>query len=179
MQDGKPVAYASRSLLTQTECQYTQIEKELLVVVFSLEHFSQYIYGTKVTIESDHKQLESIENKLLASAPPRLRRMLLQIQKYDFTLVYKSGKDMILADTLSRVYTPYVSSSDLEKDIACYVYTVISSLPASDSRLEEIQEEIKKDQEVVKLQAVVLQGWPEKKSIGFRTIGTLRMKHHS
>ena len=85
LQEERPVAYASRSL-TDAESRYAQIEKELLAVQFSLEHFHQFIYGKKVTIESDHKPLEAIVKKLLASAPPRLQRILLRMQKYDYTL---------------------------------------------------------------------------------------------
>ena len=84
MQDGCPVAYTSRSL-TEAESRYAQIEKELLAVQFSLERFNQYTYGKKVTIESDHKPLEAIVKKSLAAAPPRLQRILLRMQKYDYT----------------------------------------------------------------------------------------------
>ena len=59
MQNGQPVAYASRSL-TKTERNYAQIEKELLAIVFGTEKFNQYTYGRKVIVESDHKPLESI-----------------------------------------------------------------------------------------------------------------------
>jgi hypothetical protein len=57
MQDGHPITYASRSL-TQTECSYAQIEKELLAIVFAMERFENYIYSRHVTVESDHKPLE-------------------------------------------------------------------------------------------------------------------------
>ena len=43
-----------------------------------------------------------ITKKPIHAAPPRLQRMLLQLQKYDCTLVYKPGKEMTLADRLSR-----------------------------------------------------------------------------
>ena len=59
IQEGKPVAFASRSL-SPAERNYAQIEKELLSIVFACEKFHQYVYGHRaVTIESDHRPLES------------------------------------------------------------------------------------------------------------------------
>lgn len=43
LQDGKPCAHASRAL-TETQCRYAQIEKEMLSVWFGITRFSQYIY---------------------------------------------------------------------------------------------------------------------------------------
>ena len=45
LQQGKPIAYASRSLF-MSERNYAQIEKELLAIVFSCTKFHQYIYGS-------------------------------------------------------------------------------------------------------------------------------------
>ena len=42
MQNGQPVAFASRTLST-TEQRYAQIEKECLAIVFGCKKFSQYI----------------------------------------------------------------------------------------------------------------------------------------
>ena len=59
MQDGKPVAYVSRSL-TKCEQKYAPIELECLAIVFACRKFDQYIYGhAEVTIHSDHKPLEA------------------------------------------------------------------------------------------------------------------------
>ena len=44
IQEGKPVAFASRAL-THAEKQYAQIEKELLAIVYGTERFYQYTYG--------------------------------------------------------------------------------------------------------------------------------------
>ena len=80
IQDDHPIAYASKSL-TQTECNYAQIEKELLVIVFAMERFENYVYGRHVTVESDHKPLEIICKKSILGAPNRLQRMQLRLQK--------------------------------------------------------------------------------------------------
>ena len=105
MQEGHPIAYASRAL-TQTEQNYAQIEKELLAVVFGFEKFHQFTYGRKVLVESDHKPLEIITKKPLHKAPKRLQRMLLRLQLYDYTVEYKKGSELYIADTLSRAYIP-------------------------------------------------------------------------
>ena len=98
LQDGKPLAYASRAL-TNTETNYAQIEKELLAIVFGVERFHQYTYGRNVVVDSDHKPLETIFGKPLASAPRRLQKMLMRLQRYDIVIQYKKGSEMYLADT--------------------------------------------------------------------------------
>ena len=48
MQNGQPVAFASRAL-SRTERQYAQIEKECLAIVFAYDKFSPYIAGRDTT----------------------------------------------------------------------------------------------------------------------------------
>ena len=81
MQEGKPIAFASKSL-TPSEVQYAQIEKEMLAIFFGCKRFHQYLYGRKVKVETDHKPLVPVFKKTLSKAPPRLQRMLLQLQSY-------------------------------------------------------------------------------------------------
>ena len=59
LQDGHPVVYTSRSL-TPAEKQYSNIERELLAVVFAMERLHHYVYGYTVMVETDHKPLVSI-----------------------------------------------------------------------------------------------------------------------
>ena len=106
LQEGRPVAFASKAL-TPTEQRYANIERELLACVFGAEHFHTYVFGQAFTIESDHKPLEQINLKNLADTPACLQRMLLRLQNYDLKIKYKPGKQMILADALSR-YAPQV-----------------------------------------------------------------------
>ena len=65
MQQGRPITFASRTL-TPAEVNYAQIEKELLAVVFALERFDHYTFGRKVTVENNHKPLQSIMLKPIA-----------------------------------------------------------------------------------------------------------------
>ena len=102
LQDGQPIAYTSKSL-TDTESRYTNIEGELLAIVFTCQWFNTYVLGRSFTVESDHKPLEMIHQKSLVSTPPRLQRMLLQLQRYDVTIRYRPGKEMLLADATEQV----------------------------------------------------------------------------
>ena len=81
LQEGWPVAYASRSL-TETEQQWFQIEKELLSIVFASECFNQFIYGREVEVENDHKPLKTIVRKPIQSASPKIQQIMLRLLRY-------------------------------------------------------------------------------------------------
>ena len=68
LQNGQPVTFASRAL-TKTECEYAQIKKELLSIVFAAERFDQYTCGRTVTVQTGHRLLEIIARKPLQAAP--------------------------------------------------------------------------------------------------------------
>ena len=90
MQNDQPVAYASRSL-TDCETKYAQIEKELLAIVFAVEKFHQYIYGSEVIVQSDHKPLENIFKKLIYKSVPRIQLMRMRLMRYNLSVGYKKG----------------------------------------------------------------------------------------
>ena len=69
----QPVAYSSNSL-TPAEQPYAQIEKETLVIVHAFQKFDQLLFGkSDVTVHTDHKPLEVIFKRPLASAPRPLQ----------------------------------------------------------------------------------------------------------
>ena len=76
IQNGQPVSYASKSL-TDTESRYSNIEREMLGVVFALTRFHQYAYGRAVTVVTDHKPLESLNKRNINDCPARLQGMLI------------------------------------------------------------------------------------------------------
>ncbi|KAL0194540.1 hypothetical protein M9458_008112, partial [Cirrhinus mrigala] len=159
LQHDKPVAYASKSL-NSTEQNYAQIEKELYAVLFGCKRFHEYMYGRKVTVESDHKPLEAILKKPLASAPPRLQRMILQLQKYDIHILHKPRKQIPVADTLSRKSIEYHDDS-LSEGMDAQVHTLIANIQVSDYKLKEIIAATAQDTQLATLNQVTKTGWPD------------------
>ena len=53
---------AELTAMTETECQYAQIEKEVLAVTWACKKFANYIVGKRILIETDHKPLVPILN---------------------------------------------------------------------------------------------------------------------
>ena len=81
LQDGQPVAFASRSL-SSVERRDAQIEKQCLAIVFARSRFNQCLHGRELaTLETDHKPLVPIFQKSIYSAPERLQRMLLHLKR--------------------------------------------------------------------------------------------------
>ena len=87
LQGMQPVAYASRAL-NSAERNYAQIEKLMVAIVFGTSTFHQYIYGKQVSVETDHKPLESLFKKPLSKAPQSIQRMMLRVQHYDLKVNY-------------------------------------------------------------------------------------------
>ena len=117
LQDGCPIAFASKALTPTEQC-YANIEREMLACIFGAERFHTYVFGQSFTIESDHKPLEQINLKNLTDAPARLQRMLLHLQNYDVKITYRPGREMLVADTLSR-YAP-IPALDIALDLAIH-----------------------------------------------------------
>ena len=59
--------------------------------------------------------LESIMQKPLCQVSPRLQRMLLKLQKYNLTVKYTRGKDMHIANALSRAHLSDTEENDFEE----------------------------------------------------------------
>ena len=156
LQENGPVEFRSK-LLTETESRYSNIEREMLAVVFGLEKFHYYAFGRKVTIESDHKPLEAIMKKSIANAPPRIARMMLRVTKYDAEVKYVPGRDVPVADALSRL-NPCEGKEIAEMDIT--VHELHLQLNASQEKIRKIQQEGEKDEEIILLKKIIYEGWP-------------------
>ena len=94
-----PVSFASRKLLPR-ECNYSTIERECLAIVFGIDKFKYYLYGTEFVLEVDHKPLVYLHK--VKGSNSRLMRWVLSLQPYRFRIVHIPGRDNVGADWLSR-----------------------------------------------------------------------------
>ena len=154
-QEGHVIAYASKSL-NDTEQRYANIEREMLACVFGAERFHTYVFGKQFTIESDHKPLEIISKKNLTAAPARLQRMLLRLQRYDYSITYRPGKEMILADSLSRLPSN-ADDSEIDLDVK------VCLIQFSTSRLDELRNETREDPVLFEIMEYVINGFPDQR----------------
>ena len=86
--------------------------------------------------------------------------MMLRIQKYSFRVVWRKGKDLIIADTLSRAPQPFTEPNNVKE----YEVHSVRNLPISDVRITEFCEETSKDLILQMVQKYVNQGWPDSKN---------------
>ena len=166
LQNGQPVAYASRTL-SPTEQRYATIEKECLGIVFACERFNQYLARREqILVETDHKPLESIFKKSLLSAPCRLQRMLLRLQRFNLTVKYKPGSQMLLADHLSRAAQHETSRPEESFQVFSLELESLDPMQAlkvTPERLDQLQRSTSHDDTLQTLKTTILTGWPMQK----------------
>jgi hypothetical protein len=165
-QGDQPIAYASKTL-TDTERTYAQIEKELMAIVFGCRKFHHLLYGRDdITVETDHLPLVRIQEKPLGQVPLRLQKMLLKLQPYSFKLVGKSGKDIPVADALSRlsIDDEYPGLVDDMRDCQVCATEVLSLMAFSEEKQKELLKATSEDEDFTVLAEVITKGWPETKS---------------
>lgn len=155
LQEGRPIAYTSRSL-NPSEKKWAQIEKETLAIVHACKKFHHYIFGSQVNVESDHKPLKAIFSKPLLAAPMRLQSMMLRLQPYDLVVDYKPGTDIPLGDTLSRANLP-----EDEPEIEPEMVNMVEYISIAPARYEQLQHATA--EELAELHATILKGWPDTK----------------
>lgn len=98
--DGRPIAYASRSL-NKAEKNYPVIEKELLAIVWAVKYFRPYLFGRYFKIQTDHRPLIYLFN--MKDPSSRLMKFRLALEEYEFDVEYIKGSNNAAADALSRI----------------------------------------------------------------------------
>ena len=165
-EDGpKPIAFCSRTL-TPTERSYGQIDKECLASVWACERFKQYLTGLpSFQLISDHRPLiPLINSKDITHAPTRCQRLLMRLMRFNPVAVHSPGKNMHVADALSRSPLP-VDPHDkdiavLQEDVEAYVAMIEEQWPATSQRMQQIRDQTAVDPDLQQTIHYTLHGWP-------------------
>ena len=129
--EGNPraIGFASRGLIDH-EKNYTAYLLELRAAVFGIEYFDTYLKGRHFFLHSDHRPME----KLGATHTKTLNRLQELMSHFDFTIVYRPGKDNVVADFLSR----NVAAMDVGPNL-------LKKLQSEDPFIRMMREEMEKD----------------------------------
>ena len=117
-----------------------------------------------MTVYSDHKPLASIVKKPLDRAPKLLKGMLMRALAYDIEVRYLNGKEMYLADTLSRAHLPRRTSDCGQEEFE--TINTLSYLIMPEEKIHEIRQHTSGDTSLQQLKRIIQEGWPaDKKSL--------------
>ena len=93
--------------------------------------------------------------KNLANGPPHLQRMLLELQRYDVTIKYRPGKEMQLADALSRC--PVRPSQEIKLDMR------VDYIAFMKPWIEKLKDSTQRDPILAMVYQLTQQGWPHQR----------------
>ena len=161
MPDGseRPVAYASRTL-TQSERNYSQIEKEALAIVFRVKRFNQFLYGRHFTLVTDHKPWTTIlgpKNNIPTLAAARLQRWAILLAAYQYDVEFRPTDKHGNADALSRLPLPVMDHPG-GSDVSLFNLLQVSSLPV---KTEQLKKATSEDPILSRVIRYTLEGWPD------------------
>ena len=99
MQKGRPLAFYSRTL-TAPQKAYTTGEQELLSIVEALKEFRNLLFGQRIVVHADHKNIlyANLDNQ-------RIIRWRCLVEEYGATFEHIAGSKNVVADALSRLET--------------------------------------------------------------------------
>ena len=110
---------------------------------------------------TDHKPLVSLlGSKPLDSLPLRVQRFRMRLMRFTYTISHVPGKDLTVADTLSRapVSSPTSEDTQFNSAVDAYVDLMLQGLPATKQQIQQAQ---KDDAVCCKLIKYCQEGCPE------------------
>ena len=125
--NNRPIAFYSKNY-TKAQKNYPTSEKELLAIVMAVEYFHQYLYGRHFKVFTDHLPLTWLLHK--KDPHPRLDRWLMRLSIYQLEIIYKPGKDNVIADLLSRM----PDENEVEDPAKDYDDIVIAAVEFDDNK---------------------------------------------
>ena len=135
-------------LLSEVERRYSQVEIEAMAVFWACERLHLYLAGRKFRLVTDNRAVELIFRNPKSNLPLRIKRWVLRLMDYDFSIVHRPYKTNI-ADFFSRhtVDASYYTDS-IDEDARNYVnFVTCNAIPRSMS-IQEVVDATKSDAEL-------------------------------
>mmetsp|Transcript_27157 Transcript_27157/g.39951 ORF Transcript_27157/g.39951 Transcript_27157/m.39951 type:complete len:231 (-) Transcript_27157:742-1434(-) len=98
-QNNKPIAFFSKKL-NNAQKKYTTTKKELLAIVETTKEFKSILYGNRIIVMTDHKNLTY---DLTMHTCDQVLRQRMMLEEYGVVFKYIKGEDNHVADALSRL----------------------------------------------------------------------------
>ncbi|KAL5751081.1 hypothetical protein ACOSP7_025684 [Xanthoceras sorbifolium] len=143
MQD-KPIAFYSHAL-QEKQLLLSTYEKEILALGLVVQKWRPYLLGRQFVVRTDHQSLKHLWNQKITTVAQQ--RWLYKLMGFDFVVEYKSGRENVVADALSRRH-------DQEESIGQNC-AISQPLP---KWIEAIKEEVQSNSELQKLVQLVKDG---------------------
>ena len=99
MQDERPIAFESRPIKGKF-LNKAIYEKEMLAILHALKKWRPYLMGRHFKVKTDHDSLKYFLEQRLSSEEQQ--KWVTKMLGYDFEIIYKKGKQNVVADALSR-----------------------------------------------------------------------------
>jgi hypothetical protein len=77
-------------------------ENEMLAILHVIDIFPPYLLGQRFQIKTNHQNLKCFLEQCISS--PEQQKWLTKIFGYDYEIIYRKGKDNVVADALSQKY---------------------------------------------------------------------------
>jgi hypothetical protein len=101
MQEGQPLAFTNKQL-SERNLGKPIYEKEMLVIMHVVDLWHPYLLGKHFQIKTDHQSLKYFMEQCISS--PEKQKWVTKLFVYDYEIIYRKGKDNVVADALSRKY---------------------------------------------------------------------------
>jgi hypothetical protein len=98
MQVGRPLAFTSKQL-SEKNLGKPIYEKEMLAILHEVELWRPYLLGQRFQIKTDHQSLKYFLEQRISSQEQQ--KWVTKLFGYDYEIIYKKGKDNVVADALS------------------------------------------------------------------------------